>query len=119
MEFSEIGDCGDTDVDPPDVVILTEGGRPGHTVRVAIDEGIADTARHVVLTELGDGVRDVLVEMSVWVVAGPWISSSFEREIDDYVKRAEACVLPPNMLDSSVQAYAVQYSRTVSTCLRF
>ena len=70
MEFSEIGNCGDTDVDPPDVVILTEGGRPGHAVRVAVDEGMPDTARHVVLSELGDGVGDVLVEMSVWMVVG-------------------------------------------------
>jgi hypothetical protein len=77
MELSQIGGCCDTNVDSPDIVILTEGSRACHSVRIAVNERETDTLDHVILTESIKSIPDVPIKMTVWMIGRSRISSSF------------------------------------------
>ena len=50
-KFPEVGSCGHTDVDSPDVFFGPKGSSASHSVRIAINENEADTVHDIVLTE--------------------------------------------------------------------
>jgi len=64
-KFPEVGSCGHSDVDSPDVLVGPKGSSASHSVGIAFNENETDAVNDIILTEPLNSVANILIKMCI------------------------------------------------------